>query len=592
MFVDKNLTLQIFGSLMKKPDFLSNSDKYFLMPDDFSSIFERNIFSAIFNLYQNGATRITTVDIDNYIKTVPGAYTTFNRENGIEYLEDCEELSRPENFDYYYTRLKKLNSLRDLNKLGYSVKNIYSTEISEEAKKINARFETLSISDIFDLCKKDIAVLENKYNKKYTNDEAKAADGIDNLIEELKLNPEVGANLPGHIMNTIVRGARRGKFYLKSAASGAGKTRGLVGDACYLAYPVRYDEVTSSWIQDGSNETVLYVVTEQDVSEIQTLILSYLSGVNEEKLLYHTYNAYEGDRIIKAARIMKYYQNSFHIVKISNPSIASIKSIVRKYYFENHIENLFYDYIFSSPGLLTEFRDLKIREDVVLNMLSTSLKDLASDLGIFVSSSTQLNRGEEDAKTGIKNQNNIRGAISIIDKCDIAYIFSRTVPEELEAIEPFSKKIGIAPNQVADLYKVRRGRFVNVRIWSYFDYGTCRKKDLFITYPDYSVVEGFESIRFMDKNVGNFKSLLDELNTTETGQSVVVTTETGQNVIVISADNKPIKVAYEMREEKDIPPWEDTPVKEKLPPVEKITKIIPTKDKIKKKMEEEGVTFF
>lgn len=540
---------------MKKPDFLSNSDKYFLLPDDFSSIFERNIFTAVFNLHQNGATRITTVDIDNYIKAVPGAYTSFERENGIEYLEDCEELSHPENFDYYYTKLKKFNALRDLNKLGYSTKTIYSTEISEEAKKINERFETLSISDIFDLCKKDIAGLESKYNKKYTNYEAKAADGIDELIEELKQNPEVGANLPGHIMNTIVRGARRGKFYLKSAASGAGKTRGLVGDACCLAYPVYYDEVTCQWIQNGSNEIVLYIVTEQEISEVQTLILSYLSGVNEEKLLYHNYNSDEGERIEKAAKIMKHYEDNFHIAKISDPSISIVKSTARKYFFENQIENLFYDYIFSSPGLLGEFRDLKIREDVVLNMMSTALKDMASDLGIFVSSSTQLNRGEGDGKTGMKNQNNIRGAISIVDKCDIAYIFARTVPEELEAVEPFSKKIGIVPNQVADLYKVRRGRFINVRIWSYFDYGTCRKKDLFITNPDYTPVEEFETIRFMDKNIGDFKPLLQELNNSKPTEKKVEDDKIMEKVelkiegeletIIIETENKPVKIAYE-----------------------------------------------
>ena len=60
---------------------------------------EISLRSFYFNLHQNGATRITTVDIDNYIKAVPGAYTSFERkkENGIEYLEDCEELSHPEN---------------------------------------------------------------------------------------------------------------------------------------------------------------------------------------------------------------------------------------------------------------------------------------------------------------------------------------------------------------------------------------------------------------------------------------------------------------------------------------------------------------
>ena len=512
MFVDKNLSLQILGSLMKKPDLLIDSDKYFLLPEDFQTSFERNIFSAIFNLHQNGATRINSVDVDNYLKNIPGAYNIFQKDNGIEYLNDCEELSSIANFDYYYNKLKKLNCLRDLKKMGFSVDKIYSEEISEEAKKINERFETLTISDIIEICKKGISGIENKYNSKYTNTDCRAGDNIDELIEQFKISPEVGANLPGDIFNTIVRGARKGKFYLKSAASGAGKTRGLVGDACALAFPIRYDSTTCRWEQYGDNQKILYIVTEQDDSEIKSLILSYLSDVNEEKILYNTCTLDESIRIMQAAQIMKQYIDNFYIVKLSDPSITEIKAKVRKYYFEENIEALFYDYIFSSPGILNEFRDLKIREDVVLSMLSTSIKDLASDLGIFAESATQLNRGDNDSKTGVKNQNNVRGAISIVDKCDVASIFARTIPEEITALEPFISKYGRTPNQVSDIYKVRRGRFTNVRIWSYFDYGTCRKYDLFITNGDYTPVDEFTPVIFMNRDVGDFHELLDKLN--------------------------------------------------------------------------------
>ena len=512
MFVDKNLSLQILGSLMKKPDLLVDSDKYFLLPEDFQTSFERNIFSAIFNLHQNGATRINPVDIDNYLKNIPGAYNIFQKDNGIEYLNDCEELSSIANFDYYYNKLKKLNCLRDLKKMGFSVDKIYSEEISEEAKEINERFETLTISDIIEICKKGISGIENKYNSKYTNTDCRAGDDIDELIEQFKISPEVGANLPGDIFNTIVRGARKGKFYLKSAASGAGKTRGLVGDACALAFPIRYDSTTCRWEQYGDNQKILYIVTEQDDSEIKSLILSYLSDVNEEKILYNTCTLDESIRIMQAAQIMKQYIDNFYIVKLSDPSITEIKAKVRKYYFEENIEAVFYDYIFSSPGILNEFRDLKIREDVVLNMLSTSIKDLASDLGIFAESATQLNRGDNDSKTGVKNQNNVRGAISIVDKCDVASIFARTIPEEITALEPFINKYGRTPNQVSDIYKVRRGRFTNVRIWSYFDYGTCRKYDLFITNGDYTPVDEFTPVIFMNRDVGNYHELLDKLN--------------------------------------------------------------------------------
>ena len=38
------------------------------------------IFSAIYNLYQNGATRITVVDIDNYLDSHPGAHSIFTKK--------------------------------------------------------------------------------------------------------------------------------------------------------------------------------------------------------------------------------------------------------------------------------------------------------------------------------------------------------------------------------------------------------------------------------------------------------------------------------------------------------------------------------
>ena len=37
------------------------------------------------------------------------------------------------------------------------------------------------------------------------------------------------------------------------------------------------------------------------------------------------------------------------------------------------------------------------------------------------------------------------------------------------------------PTQVQDLYKIRRGKYNRVRLWSKVDLGTCRTEDLFLT---------------------------------------------------------------------------------------------------------------
>ena len=90
-------------------------------------------------------------------------------------------------------------------------------------------------------------------------------------------------------------------------------------------------------------------------------------------------------------------------------------------------------------------------------MLSAALKDLAVEMRLFMMSATQTNAKVEDEK-GIKNESVVRGARSIIDKGDIACIVSRVTPDEEELLSEITNNTGIIPNQVTDVYKVRRGR--------------------------------------------------------------------------------------------------------------------------------------
>ena len=66
----------------------------------------------------------------------------------------------------------------------------------------------------------------------------------------------------------------------------------------------------------------------------------------KKKLIYNTYNSDEAERIKKAILLIKKNEKKFYIAKMPNPTIGQIKALVRKYYFENNIDNLFYDYIF------------------------------------------------------------------------------------------------------------------------------------------------------------------------------------------------------------------------------------------------------
>jgi len=519
---DKNTILQVLGSLMKNPLLLAEVDKYSITPQDFSSSFEKYIFAAIHNLYQSGAEKISVVDIDNYLLNHESAYKIFTDNNGIDYLNDAEDLSNLSNFNYYYKKLKKYNAIRDLKIMGFNTNKIYPESILEDNQEDKIkRFEEMSVQDIFNSVKTELTKVESLYEDKTNTRSIKANKGIESLLKNLRESPEIGVNCQGEIFNTVVRGARKGKFYLRSGGTGTGKTRSMIGDACYIAYPIRYNSQTDMWENCGNCEKVLYVGTEQKPDEIQTMILAYLTDINEERILYGNFNEKEEELLYKAIQLMNIYEDNFTIIQLPDPTINQVKVEIRKYCLLNEIENIFYDYIFSSPGLLGEFRDLRLREDVILMMLSTTLKDLAAELNVFIMSATQVN-GDIDDKKGIKNQTCLRGAKSIADKIDIGAITMQVTPEELNTLSILIQKTGVNPNQVTDIYKVRRGRYNNVRIWSYMDLGTCRKKDLFITDASFKEIPNFQPIQIMfeEGSIGELDAIISLLNDGEIKEKI------------------------------------------------------------------------
>lgn len=481
---DKNAIMQIIGSLMKSP-FLLNDGKYILTKNDFDFPLARNIFIAISKMvFDERMESITIIDIDNYFQQNEGSYENFKKQNGIQYLNDCLEVSNINNFDYYYNRVKKLSALRALKADGFDIKKIYD-ENEIDVIKENAQQEKLNqmtLEDIFNIFIKDINDLQYDYICKDDSEEGFITTGISALFEELQQNPEIGIPLQGKIYNTIVRGARQKKYYLISGSTGSGKSRQMIGHACTIAFPEKYDTKNNRWIVTGKGEKVLFFGTEMEKDETQTMILAHISGVNEDKILNNYYETpEEKQRIYDAIKIMEYYKDNFIFVRVGDPSIGQIKSLIRKEVLKYNIKYVFYDYIFSSPGLLMEYKNLNLREDVVLTLLSTALKDLANELNVFIMSGTQLNGNWQEFK-GLRNQNLIRGSKGIVDKIDVGGISLPVTQEEHEVIDVLARKLGKdLPTQVQDIYKVRRGKYNRVRIWSKVDLGTCRTEDLFLT---------------------------------------------------------------------------------------------------------------
>lgn len=513
----KGTIQQILGSLMKHPQFLSEIDKYSLSMTDFSTKFEKYIFTAIQGLWRNGAPKITAFDIESYMEANEGAKKLFEQQNGLEYLQDIEEFSNVENFPYYYAKLKKLNLLRDLKKQNFPVSEFYQEDLTApDAAEINQRFEDLTVADIITAVKKKLLVLESDYAGTEEVQEWDISGDIDDIVDSFGEDGSVGLPIQGSIFNRVIDGAQRSCLTIRSGASGTGKTRNAVADACLLAFPLRYNSATAHWEQVGSNQKVLFIITEQTDKQIKKMILAYLTDINESKFKYGRFTDEEKKVIEQGKQMMKEFASNFILVRIPNPTIDLVKTKVREKVLLHDIGYVFYDYIFIGPALLNEFRGFGVRNDEVLLMMATALKDLAVELDVCVFTSTQVN-ANADNNTNIRNEASLAGGRSTINKADNGAIMARPTKEELETLEPIIATYG-KPNLVTDIFKVRSGEWTQVRIWSIMDLGTMKREDLFITDSRLEVIKDFYSgdeyniSDFEDEELMEIKRKVDWLN--------------------------------------------------------------------------------
>ena len=230
--------------------------------------FHKVIFGAMYQLYELGTKHFTLENISDFFESRPKAKAIYDSNKGSEWLLEISEKSISSAFDYYYNRMKKMTLLRQFDAHGIDVSFIYDPDNILDAKKKQLQEENLDNSTLSDLAQKvfdEIEEIRYKYVDNEFDEPSQAGTGIQNLIEDLKLHPEVGVPLYGTLINTVTRGARLKKFYLRSAATGVGKSRSMVADACYIGCNMIYDD-RFGWIHNGTAEPVLFITTDQVLS--------------------------------------------------------------------------------------------------------------------------------------------------------------------------------------------------------------------------------------------------------------------------------------------------------------------------------------
>ena len=491
-YVDVTAVMQVIGNVFKNPSLLDDTDKYTITDEDFPEEFHKIVFGTLYKLHELGAQKITLTDIQAFLSSRPKSEGVFKQQKGDEWLMKVLDITSEDSFNYYYDRLKKFSLLRAYDSFGIDITDIYDPDNILDTKKKQQqedRLDNSTLTEIADQIDQKIDNIRMRFVDDCYEEAEHAGDGVLDLIESFKFRPEVGVPLYGPFINTVTRGARLKKFYLRSAPTGWGKTRSMIADACYIGCNKIYDEFVG-WISTGAAQPTLYITTEQEKEEVQTMMLAFLANVNEEHIINGKYMGDEENRVREAARILS--ESKLYIDELPDFSLQDVENHIKKNIRDHDVHYIFFDYIMTSMKILEEVTrrsgGVRIREDNVLFMLSNRLKDICNIYGVFILSSTQLNMEYQEAET--PDQNLLRGAKSIADKVDYASILLPVKEKDLQALEPIlSKSTFDKPLIKMSIYKNRRGRYKGIYLWCRADLGTCRIEPMFATGWDYELIQ-------------------------------------------------------------------------------------------------------
>lgn len=395
MLYDREEAAIVLGHYCKDLELL-RSREYEINLSDFNELFHKIIFGVLQNLsLEKDIREVDGFLVDNYLSKFPIQYETFKKYSGYEFIDKAKELSKNTSFDYSYKMLRKYSLLRRFESIGMDITEIYDYN-SLDVKKVENQLknlEKLSVEAIKNHFKLKLIEIEEDFTNKNDSYKIDVSTDLDNLLERCKQKLNWGLPFQCGLFNTVFKGMRGSKLMCRSASSGSGKSRQAIGDLAKISTSERYDIFTKKWVENSDPKEGLFISTELTKDEIQLAFLSTIAGVREERISDGTCDGEEWFRVLRAKEVLK--NSKIECEFSSNFSISELENIIEKNIIRNNTKFIFFDYIQITSNLAKEFNNLfgyVLREDQMLNQLTTALKNISNKYDVFIITSTQLNR--------------------------------------------------------------------------------------------------------------------------------------------------------------------------------------------------------
>jgi len=509
-FVDKYSIGYVLGCIFKEPKIIK---EYPLVSNDFTEKFHKIIFASVNNLVKQGATTLDSIIIDEYISQFEEQYRIFTKNDGINYIDNISNLIDIGNIQYYYDRVKKFSLLRRYEEEGISVKEFYDPKevdpVSIESR--GKKLESYSCNDIINHFKKKQLLISGEFKKDENRQSKRAGVGGAEQLKRWEQSTSWGIGYSSSYLTTALHGMRKGRFTVKSAGTGVGKTRTAMADICSSCAPKIYNLKSKAWEDNpnGDDNGSLYIGTEMELlTEIEPIIWAYMSGVPQENIEFAIYEEGQKERVLEAIDYLEKY-GKIWLEYVPEYDVSILRDIIEFHKINHNISHVFFDYIHTTVELLGEYADeskvkMATREDQVLANLSNKLKNMCREFDVSLDTCTQISGDFKNSDN--RDQTIVRGSKAIIDKADSGLIAMPPTGKELSQVEDIMRTLfgeeSKKPNLIYSLYKNRGGKWNNIKIWLYVDYDTMRTYDLFVTDYNYKLVDNISKtvLKLCDSN--------------------------------------------------------------------------------------------
>ena len=487
----------ILGAICNEPSLLVDNNVR-LEKDDFVLKIHQIIFTAINNIVSDVGTEkpISAFDVDTYLKNFESYYQVWKDNHGLDYLQSCIDNANTATFNLNYETVKKMSLLRLYRSKGFSLQNIYDytttdlNKFSEQQKQL-AKMNLDDIVSYFDTLSQNIK--EKVRTWQNGSNSFQAGDNLEEFIDSIQESPLYGLGFNDGFLNTLTSGMMLGKFFLRSMATGRGKTRLGILDLLKVSAYEMYDVQTGKWFQNPSPQPSLFISTELEKEEIDLILLSAVTKLQPDTIRSGKYSVEEKKRLNRGIRALK--KSPLHFVELPEFSIADVTNIIDNYVLNYDCQYIVFDYLQMCSKLARTtreaFKDVNLRDDQILLELATALKNKANNRNIYIMSATQLNGSHSSDDYYVsKTEGALRGAKAIADKTDVGMIVENVSSKDLKNLSELIEDIEVnpqhlEPNFATFLYKNRLGQ-KGVIIWSKTDLSTLTTKPLFVTDYGYN----------------------------------------------------------------------------------------------------------